>query len=362
MSETVAVPENLDELRTLLAHESVVLPVGNQTKQPLSVDAQARLISLRGLSGMLEYEPSEFTFTALAGTTVAQVNDVLRQRQQYLPFDPMLVQAGATLGGSVAAGLSGPGRFRYGGLRDFLLGVKFLNGEGEAIHAGGKVVKNAAGFDIPKFMAGSLGRFGVMVELTFKVFPLPSHRHTMAVTCRSLADAMQRMSVAAASRWELDAIDYRPETRTVFLRIAGPAEVNQALVQKISDLWGADVEPIPDDDEFWKSMVELSWPDRALPIAVKIPAHPDLLTSLVPWAEQHVGMDLHVSVAGSVVWALCDSQQEVDQLDRFLTEHVSAGLVVRGDVREAKMGAWAQQEIASAVKMAMDPTMKFPLL
>ena len=362
MSETVAVPENLDELRTLLADDSVVLPVGNQTKRPLTMDAQARLISLRGMRGILEYEPSEFTFTALAGTPVAEVRDVLRQRQQYLPFDPMLVEAGATLGGSVAAGLSGPGRFRYGGLRDFLLGIKFLSGDGEVINAGGKVVKNAAGFDIPKFMAGSLGRFGVMVELTFKVFPLPSHRQTIAVACTSLANAMERMSIAASSRWELDAIDYRPDTQTVFLRVAGPNEVNQVLVQEIAGLWGADVKPITDAEEFWQSIGELAWSDRGLPFAVKIPAHPTVLTSLVPWAEQRAGIDLHVSVAGSVVWALCESQREVDQLDHALTESATAGLVVRGDCGRSQIGVWAKQKIASAVKMAMDPTMKFPQL
>ena len=362
MSETVAVPENLDALQTLLASESVVLPVGNQTKLPLAVDEHARLVSLRELNGILEYEPSEFTFTAYAGTPVAEVSEVLRERQQYLPFDPMLVKAGATMGGSVAAGLSGPGRFRYGGLRDFLLGIKFLSGDGEVINAGGKVVKNAAGFDIPKFMAGSLGRFGVMVELTFKVFPLPSHRQTIAVQCSSLANAMQRMSDAATSRWELDAIDYRPGTNTVFLRVAGPLEVNQVLVQEISDLWGQDVKPMPDAEAFWQSVVELDWSDSDLSFAAKIPTHPVVLRSLVPWAEQTAGVDLHVSVAGSVAWALCESQHEVDQLDHLLAENSTAGLVVRGDCRQPKIGFWAKQDIASAVKMAMDPTMKFPQL
>ena len=97
---------------------------------------------------------------------------------QYLPFDPMLSAAGATIGGTVAAGISGPGRYRYGGIRDFLLGVQFISSDGAVINAGGKVVKNAAGFDIPKLLVGSLGRLGVMTELTFKVFPQPvAQRH-----------------------------------------------------------------------------------------------------------------------------------------------------------------------------------------
>ena len=126
---------------------------------------------------------SEFTFTALAGTPVREIAAALAERGQYLPFDPMLREAGATLGGTVAAGLSGPGRFRYGGLRDFILGVRFVDGEGRLLRLGGKVVKNAAGFDLPKFFVGSLGRFGVLAEMTFKVFPKRGRDAHAAARC-----------------------------------------------------------------------------------------------------------------------------------------------------------------------------------
>ena len=91
----------------------------------------------------------------------------------------MWVDAGATLGGTVAAGVSGPGRFRFGGVRDFILGVRFVDGQGRLLRMGGKVVKNCAGFDLPKFFVGSLGRFGVLAEVTFKVFPAPASRLTL---------------------------------------------------------------------------------------------------------------------------------------------------------------------------------------
>ena len=104
--------------------------------------------STRALRGIVEYEPEEFTFTALAGTPVARDRARRwREQGQYLPFDPLLAEAGATLGGTVAAGVSGPGRFRYGGVRDFILGVRFVDGLGRLLRMGGKVVKNAAGFD-----------------------------------------------------------------------------------------------------------------------------------------------------------------------------------------------------------------------
>ncbi|MDB4730400.1 FAD-binding protein [bacterium] len=259
MNELVASPQTFDELRTIVKSEASILPVGNRTKQPLATDQKASLVSLRDMKGILEYEPSEFTFTAFAGTTIAEVNQALQQRQQYLPFDPMLIAAGATLGGSVGAGLSGPGRFRYGGLRDFVLGVKFLSGDGEVINSGGKVVKNAAGFDIPKLLTGSMGRLGVMVEMTFKVFPMPGCNQTLTVACDSLETAMQRMSVAASSAWELDAIDYRPATQSIFLRVAGPEKVNQILVKKINDLWGADVTELSNGAAVWQSVTELAF-------------------------------------------------------------------------------------------------------
>ena len=144
-----------------------------------------------GLSGVLEYEPGEYVFTALAGTPVAQVEAMLAEHGQYLPFDPLWPARGATLGGTVAANTAGPGRNRYGGVRDFLIGVRFIDGRGELVRGGGKVVKNAAGFDLPKLMVGSLGAFGLLVELSFKVFPQPEAFATLEIECGSLDAALQ---------------------------------------------------------------------------------------------------------------------------------------------------------------------------
>src|SRR4029079_6930035 len=123
------------------------------------------------------------------------------QRGQYLPFDPKCVEAGATLGGTVASGLSGPGRFRFGGLRDFILGVRFVDGAGRLLRMGGKVVKNAAGFDLPKFFVGSLGRFGVLAEMTFKVFPRPQSARTFMLAAGSLDAAARVLIETANSRY-----------------------------------------------------------------------------------------------------------------------------------------------------------------
>src|SRR5689334_23336607 len=135
-------PASLPELIDLVRSTPRLIPVGALTKPRLSATDVPKVSSTR-LSGITEYDPSEYTFTAWAGTPISAIKTALRERGQYLPFDPLLAAAGATLGGTVAAGLSGPGRFRFGGIRDFILGIKFIDGGGTLLRMGGKVVKNA---------------------------------------------------------------------------------------------------------------------------------------------------------------------------------------------------------------------------
>ena len=136
----------------------------------------------------------------------------------------MLVEAGSTIGGVVASGLSGPGRFRYGGVRDFILGVRLVDGAGRLLRLGGKVVKNAAGFDVPKFLVGSLGRFGALGEVTFKVFPKPAATLTLRLHAVNADEATRVLTGAANSRFEFDALDVPPGGPQVLARLAGPPE------------------------------------------------------------------------------------------------------------------------------------------
>src|ERR1051325_9403440 len=178
-------PSTPAELAEAVRATAKVIVVGAGTNPRLAkVPDEFVRVSTTKLRGIVEYEPSEFTFTALAGTPVKEIVAALAERGQYLPFDPLLAGAGATLGGTIAAGISGPGRLRFGGLRDFLLGVQFVDGAGGLLRLGGKVVKNAAGFDLPKFFVGSLGRFGELAEVTFKVFPKPLATRTLHLAAK----------------------------------------------------------------------------------------------------------------------------------------------------------------------------------
>ena len=129
------------------------------------------MLDTTGLTGIIDYSPDECVLTARAGTPSPRSAPCSPRMGQYLPFDPPLVDAVPRIGGTSPAGLSGSGRYRYGGVRDFLIGTRVVDGEGRLIRSGGKVVKNAAGFLLHHGMVGSLGRFGVITELTFKVFP-----------------------------------------------------------------------------------------------------------------------------------------------------------------------------------------------
>ena len=175
-------PTTADEVADLVRRHEKILPIGAGTKPALAAAPPGCLaLSLGAITGMVDYDPSEYTFTARAGTPLKEIEAALARHGQYLPFDPPFSDAGATLGGAIASGFSGPGRQRYGGVRDFVLGVRFVTGAGEIARGGGKVVKNAAGFDLPKLLVGSLGRLGAIVEATCKVFPRPRATATLLV-------------------------------------------------------------------------------------------------------------------------------------------------------------------------------------
>lgn len=174
----------------------------------------AQRLSLKNLKGIQEYEPSEFTITALSGTPVRELLIALHEHRQYFPFDPLLFHSESTLGGVIAAGINGPGRLRYGGIRDFVLGVQCVDGMGNVIRGGGKVVKNAAGFDLPKLVVGSCGMYGILTEITMKVFPEPRATQTLLFGMPSVKAAVAAIERLASQPIAVDAVDLIPDFRT----------------------------------------------------------------------------------------------------------------------------------------------------
>jgi len=380
-----SVPELADAVRSLPR----LLPVGAQTKPGLSAVDVPKL-STKQLRGILEYDPSEFTFTALAGTPLSEIQAALSEKGQYLPFDPFLVEAGATLGGTVASGLSGPGRFRFGGVRDFILGVRFVDGSGRVLRMGGKVVKNAAGFDLPKFFVGSLGRFGVLAEITFKVFPRPISTLTLSSEPRPLGSdpvqaASQIMIEAAKGRWEIDALDLLPDGKTICLRLAGPAAALEQLSADIFTHWPGRVLSAPGADAVWSDLREFRWAYSDGPL-VKVPltpaAMPKLLLELqllldpgraalprgpddlqlVPTGSDKADKPrAHISAGGNVAFISLASAAHAPLLDEALRRLGLRGLGL-GAQGPLWYGERPGNKITQAVKLALDPDLRFPAL
>lgn len=136
--------------------------------------AAGEVLEVGAHRGIVSYEPSELVVTARAGTFLDELEAALAERGQMLGFEPPHFGPDASVGGCVAAGLSGPRRASAGAVRDFVLGVKMLDGRGEVLHFGGEVMKNVAGYDVSRLMAGSLGTLGVLLEVSLKVLPLPA--------------------------------------------------------------------------------------------------------------------------------------------------------------------------------------------
>lgn len=344
-------PATLAELADAVRSAPRVLAIGARTKPRLSaVASDVTLISTLGLNGITEYQPDEFTFTALAGTPLREIAATLAARGQYLPFDPYLVDAGATLGGTLAAGLSGPGRFRFGGLRDFILGVRFVDGTGRLLRLGGKVVKNAAGFDVPKFFVGSLGRFGVFGELTFKVFPRPASTLTLRLPVADTTAATTLLTTAANARWEIDALDLLPSADAVALRLAGPASALQILAAEILTRFPGEILSDSVAAALWLDLRELRWTHADGPL-LKIALTPAQLPSLAARVHALSGR-LHASAGGNAA------------LVSLTAPAASLGLpalTLRGP-GPLWLDAPAAPAIAAAVKTALDPQNRFPSL
>jgi glycolate oxidase FAD binding subunit len=150
-------------------------------------------LDVSGHNGIVEYDPGELVLTCRAGSKLSEIKAALAENGQHFPFEPPGFGDNATVGGTVACGFSGPARPWRGSLRDYLLGVKLVNGAGEVVQFGGQVMKNVAGYDMSRLLAGSMGTLGVLLETSFKVLPMPARERTLVFDC-SQAEAIERVN------------------------------------------------------------------------------------------------------------------------------------------------------------------------
>ena len=214
-------------------------------------DCEAKPLEVSGHRGIVDYQPDELVLCARAGTPLRTLQDTLAEHNQVLPFDPPMFGGRATLGGTLACNLSGPGRPWYGSIRDATLGVKLVNGKGELLQFGGKVMKNVAGYDVSRLQAGALGTLGVITEINLKVLPRPESSITLAYEMDA-ATALATMNRRAVEPKPLSGACWF--NGTLYLRLSGAA----SAVGKTASIWGGSA--CAETETPWTGLREMDLP------------------------------------------------------------------------------------------------------
>lgn len=220
---------------------------GGCTKRFYGGPARGEPLDVRPLSGISSYEPSELVVTARAGTPLAELEAALAEKGQCLPFEPPRFAPGGTVGGMVAAGLSGPARAAAGAVRDYVLGATLLNGRGEVLSFGGRVMKNVAGYDVSRLLAGSMGTLGVILEVSLKVLPVAPATATLRFDLDE-ATALRRLNEWGGQPLPLNASAWWDGTLVVRLR--GAAAAVEAAARSL----GAERLPEELAQPFWEGL------------------------------------------------------------------------------------------------------------
>lgn len=208
----------VEQVQAALEREQPLSIHGGRSKDFYGHPAQGEALDVSQHSGIIDYDPGELVMTCRAGTRLEEIRATLAENGQHLPFEPPAFGESATLGGTVACGFSGPRRPWSGSLRDYLLGVKLVNGEGEVVQFGGQVMKNVAGYDVSRLVAGSMGTLGVILETSFKVLPLPETERTLRFEC-SQEEAIRRVNQWSARPLPVSGASWREGQ--LMLRLSG---------------------------------------------------------------------------------------------------------------------------------------------
>ncbi|HXV09575.1 MAG TPA: glycolate oxidase subunit GlcE [Burkholderiales bacterium] len=261
-----------DVIREAAARKRALCIRGGGTKDFYGGEPRGDVLDTKPLRGIVSYEPTELVITARAGTPLEEIETALREKGQQLAFEPphfdyrpaapsatgpggLAVVSDApqeriaTLGGCVAAGLSGPRRAYAGAVRDFILGVRIMNGNGEALRFGGEVMKNVAGYDLSRLTVGALGTLGVILEVSLKVLPIPASEATLKLAAGP-DEAIKLMNQWAGKPLPVTATAYRAGSLAV--RLSGSASAVSAAVKKM----GGEAMDADQAARFWSDVRE----------------------------------------------------------------------------------------------------------
>ena len=276
-----------ETLRDAAARKAPLRIRGGGTKDFYGGALHGEVLETLAYAGIVDYEPTELVLTARAGTRLEEVETLLRDNGQMLAFEPPRFGAASTLGGCIAAGLSGPRRAYAGSARDHVLGVRILDGNGTDLRFGGQVMKNVAGYDVSRLMVGALGTLGLLLEVSLKVLPVPASDLTVRQE-RSHAAAIDLMNAWAGKPYPITATCHAGDT--LYVRLSGADPAVRAARERLGG------ETLADGDGFWRGI-------RDQTHAFFKPGEPLWRLSLKPTAPQvaATGVEL-VEWSGALRW------------------------------------------------------------
>ena len=225
---------------------------GGGSKDWYGQHIEGDVLDTRAYAGIVDYEPTELVVTARCGTPLVELEAALAERGQMLAFEPPHFGPAATIGGAVASGLSGPRRATSGAVRDFVLGARLLDGRGEVLNFGGQVMKNVAGYDVSRLLAGSLGTLGLLLEVSVKVLPRAPREATLRFDGIGEIDALRKLNAWAGRPLPLSASCWHDHV--LHLRLSGAAAAVDAASRMFRDEHGA--RTMPDAERFWVDLRE----------------------------------------------------------------------------------------------------------
>jgi len=238
----------VDQVREALASNTPINIVGGNSKSFLGRSHSASTLATTEHAGVVNYEPTELVVTVRAGTSMQELNRLLNKNGQMLPFEPPVFNSG-TIGGVLACGLSGPARPFAGSARDYVLGMRVINGQAQALRFGGEVMKNVAGYDAARLHVGAYGTLGVLLETSMKVLPLPEAQITVQ---QSLSQANCTTTIVKMMRQPLPISAAAIVDKTLYIRLSG----SESAVNAAAKTCGG--EKVANDSVFWQSLRELT--------------------------------------------------------------------------------------------------------
>ena len=328
--------------------------VGYNSKKIGRIIQTSQSLSMESMSGILEYFPEELYIKVLPGTSLNEIESVLKEKKQYLGFEPNdlgYMYTGksnpGSIGGVVACNLSGPGRFKNGALRDHILGFKAVNGSGAKIKSGGTVVKNVTGYDLSKVISGSYGTLCAFTEINLKVSPLPEYEETFLINNISYIQALEIFQVALDSSLEVSGACFFPHDNVSFftlndvkkdssalgLRIQGPKPSVAERIQSLKKIFKDESVIILDMFQtsiFWREIKNLEGYANTKGYICKVSLPITNMRNFLNHFENKE-YKYFLDWGGNIAWCLLSSIENIDQMRIFCLKHDGHLTVFRAD-------------------------------